>query len=153
MIRAPIFMLLFFALVGCVETAPSPAKTNNPGTSAAQTAKPADDEPMKGKSPQRKTIVTLTDAAAAKVRELQKESGKSYLRVAVKTGGSTGFMYDLQFDDHANVDEDYLDESRELKILVDRRSALFVQDASIDWQVTADGREGFYFDNPNAVQE
>ena len=44
-------------------------------------------------------------------------------------------------------------ESRGLKILVDRRSVLFIDGASVDLQVTADGREEFHFDNPNAVQE
>jgi len=62
-------------------------------------------------------------------------------------------MYDLQFDNQLDADEDYADDSHGFVILVDRRSALLIEGTSIDWQVTDDGREGFQFDNPNAVQE
>jgi len=153
MTRIAILMTLLIPLVGCAETAPSSANANNSPPPISSPSESTDTTPAPKKPPQQETVVTLTDAAVAKVREVQKQNGKPYLRVAVKSGGSTGFMYDLQFDDQLNADEDYLDESHGLKIVVDRKSALYIDGTSIDWQVTDDGREGFHFDNPNAVQE
>ena len=62
-------------------------------------------------------------------------------------------MYDLRFENQFDADEDYVDDSHGFKIIVDRKSALLIDGSSIDWQVTDDGREGFKFDNPNAVQD
>jgi iron-sulfur cluster assembly accessory protein len=98
------------------------------------------------------TVVKLTPAAIAHFREAQKEDGKPFLRVAVVSGGSTGFMYDLKFDDQINDENDYFDDMDGIKVVVDKRSALFLEGATIDWQTTADGRQGFHFDNPNAVE-
>lgn len=61
-------------------------------------------------------------------------------------------MYDLKFDDRVSRDDDYLDEQNGIQIVVDKRSALFLEGATIDWQTTPDGRQGFHFDNPNAVK-
>jgi iron-sulfur cluster assembly protein len=103
-------------------------------------------------TPQKRRIVNLTPIAATKLRELQQQDGKPFLRVSVISEGPTGYMYDLKFDDEANAGNDYLDEMEGISVVVDKRSALFLEDATIDWQTTADGRQGFEFDNPNAVK-
>jgi len=152
MTRTILLMLVLNAFAGCADTDPlspdsetSAADANAPSESTGITTTIDD-------APQKKSVVALTDAAAAKVREFKKEIGLPYLRVSVSPGGCTGFMYDLRFDDELNADSDYLDESHGLKIVVDRKSALYIDGASIDWQVLDDGREGFHFDNPNAVK-
>jgi iron-sulfur cluster assembly protein len=98
------------------------------------------------------SVVKLTPTAIAKVREAQEQDGKPYLRVSVVSGGSTGFMYDLKFDDRMSVENDNVDELGGIKVLVDKKSAVFLEGATIDWQTTPDGLEGFHFDNPNAVK-
>ena len=101
---------------------------------------------------QRRRVISLTPAAIAKLRGSRHEDGKAYLRVAVVAGGTTGFMYDMKFDNTFDRKNDYLDDVDGIKVVVDKRSALFLEGATIDWQTTPDGRQGFKFDNPNAVK-
>lgn len=98
------------------------------------------------------SIVTLTPAAASKVRDAQKQSGKPLLRVAVKTGGCTGFLYDLQFDDSSDPETDIKYFEKGITIVVDQRSSVYLEGAVVDWQIDGDGQAGFQFNNPNAVQ-
>jgi iron-sulfur cluster assembly accessory protein len=101
---------------------------------------------------EQRAVVKLTPTAIAEFREAQKQDGKPFLRVGVVSGGSTGFMYDLKFDDQINIENDYLSDVDGIKVVVDKRSALFLEGATIDWQITPDGQQGFRFDNPNAVE-
>lgn len=96
-------------------------------------------------------VVNLTPAAITAIRAAQ-EAGKPFLRVGVLRQGPTGYMYDLKFDDRLNADDDYLDHVDEIKIVVDQRSAPYLEGTTIDWQTTPDGRQGFHFNNPNAKQ-
>jgi iron-sulfur cluster insertion protein len=96
-------------------------------------------------------VVTLTPAAVAKLHEA-KQPGKPYLRVSVVRHGATSFMYDLKFDDRLSVDNDYIHEANGITTVVDKTSAILLEGATIDWQTTSDGRQGFQFDNPNAVK-
>jgi len=61
-------------------------------------------------------------------------------------------MYDMKFDDTFERDKDYMDDVNGIKVVVDKRSSLFLMGATIDWQTGPDGRQGFKFDNPNAVK-
>jgi Fe-S cluster assembly iron-binding protein IscA len=47
--------------------------------------------------------------------------------------------------------KDLVDQLDRITVIVDQTNDLFVQGASIDWQITEDGKQGFHFDNPNAV--
>jgi len=98
-----------------------------------------------------RTVVQLTTAAVKKLQEMPSRDEKPFLRVSVKSG-STGFQYDLKFDDHVNEGNDYLDSSGEIKVVVDKTSALFLEGVTIDWKTLADGRQGFHFNNPNAIE-
>jgi iron-sulfur cluster assembly accessory protein len=100
-----------------------------------------------------KEVVKFTPQALAKLREVQSKDGKPYLRVLVKSGGSTGYMYDMKMDDQYDPKSDFLNEQESIKIIVDMRSSLYLDGTTIDWQTTPDGRQGFKFDNPNAVKE
>jgi iron-sulfur cluster assembly protein len=103
-------------------------------------------------APNRRNVVALSEAAAAKVKELQRENAKKYLRVAVKQGGKTGFMYDLQLEDAMDPDKDWVGESRGVLIVVDKSSAHLVEGSTINWVETKEKR-GFEFDNPLAVKQ
>src|SRR6185437_6311637 len=129
-------LVIMLALSGCNHGDDAPSESP---TGTAEKKSPAATE-------KKRAVVRLTARALAKIREEQE--GKPFLRVAVVSGGSTGFMYDMKFDDQINVASDYLDELEEITVVVDKRSALFLEGATIDWQITADGAEGFYFDNP-----
>ncbi|MDR2454124.1 MAG: iron-sulfur cluster assembly accessory protein [Bifidobacteriaceae bacterium] len=96
--------------------------------------------------------VSLTPAAAAKVKELlARESNKELkLRLAVEPGGCAGLMYDLGFDDSA-LEGDATVLFDGVALVVDQLSAPLVQGAVIDFEDTISA-QGFSIDNPNARQ-
>ena len=95
-------------------------------------------------------MITLTENAASKVAELIQEEGAPNLalRVAVKSGGCSGFTYDMYFDSDIAVD-DNVQEFGGVKVVVDAVSAPMLLGASLDYK---DGltQAGFAITNPNA---
>jgi iron-sulfur cluster assembly accessory protein len=94
--------------------------------------------------------VTMTEAAATKAKSLLDQEGRDdlALRIAVQPGGCAGLRYNLFFDDRA-LDGDLVVEFGGVRLIVDRMSAPYVQDASIDFVDTIE-KQGFTIDNPNA---
>ena len=97
-------------------------------------------------------IVTLTPKAAAKVQEFQAQMGKQNLRVSVKLQGPTGFMYDLDMVD-LGESSDLRGVSNGIPLLIEGRSVPLIKGTVIDWRTNDDGNEGFFFENPNAVDQ
>ena len=98
------------------------------------------------------TLVSLTERAAAKIRELQstEPAGEAeVLRVAIQGGGCSGFQYGLGFDRGA-VEGDHDLELHGVRVVVDPFSAPYLTGATIDY---LDGiqESGFKIDNPHAV--
>ena len=95
--------------------------------------------------------VVLTDAAAAKAKALLDQEGRAdlALRIAVQPGGCAGLRYNLFFDDRS-LDGDLTVVFGGVKLTVDRMSAPYVQDATIDFVDTIE-KQGFTIDNPNAT--
>jgi iron-sulfur cluster assembly protein len=95
----------------------------------------------------RRKIISLTDAAAARVQEIIAKGGKPYLRVGVNNGGCAGMEYTL---DYAAAAEsfDELVEDKGVQILVKADAVLFLLGSVIDYEV---GRlsSKFVFRNPN----
>ena len=94
------------------------------------------------------SIVSLTPAAAAKIRDLMAgEEDVSVLRVAIEGGGCSGFQYGLGFDRGAQEGDHEFD-CEGVKVVVDPFSAPYLQGASIDF---LDGLQesGFKIENPN----
>jgi len=97
------------------------------------------------------TGLTLTDAAASKVKALIDAEGEAglALRVAVKPGGCAGFQYDLFFDNHI-VEGDVVKEFSGVNVVIDRMSVEHVDGAIIDFVDTI-AESGFKIENPNAA--
>ena len=107
---------------------------------------------MSGMEIQERTdsLVTLTPAAAAKVRQLMEgESDVSVLRVAIEGGGCSGFQYGLGFDRGA-VEGDHEYEVEGVRVVVDPFSAPYLRGATVDYLETIQ-ESGFKIENPNAV--
>jgi iron-sulfur cluster assembly protein len=100
----------------------------------------------------RRTVVKLTRSAVTELRKAQAQEGKRYLRVGVLNEGPTGYMYSMGFDDQFDVENDCIDDVDGITIIVNRFSAIYLDGVTIDWKTDSDGRQGFHFDNPNAVQ-
>jgi iron-sulfur cluster assembly accessory protein len=96
------------------------------------------------------TGVLLSDHAAAKVKALLEQEGRSdlALRVAVQPGGCSGLRYQLYFDDRS-VDGDRVQDFGGVNVVVDKMSQPYLSGASIDFVDTIE-KQGFTIDNPNA---
>ena len=95
----------------------------------------------------RPKIVSLTDAAAERVREIMSERGAGFLRVGVKNGGCAGMEYAM---DYAEA-PDALDElvtDKDVQIVVDAKAVLFLLGSVVDYEITP-LHEKFVFSNPN----
>ncbi|MGA0863801.1 MAG: HesB/IscA family protein [Ilumatobacteraceae bacterium] len=96
-------------------------------------------------------MITLTDSATQKVAQLIEAEGADLaLRVAVKSGGCSGFSYDMYFDSDIAADDVTLTFGQ-VKVVVDPASAPMLEGASLDY---ADGltEQGFKISNPNATR-
>ncbi len=95
----------------------------------------------------RPKIVTLTDAAAARVNEIVAKGGKPFLRVGVVNGGCAGMEYTLDYAvEPAQFDE--LVEDKGVRILVAADAVLFLLGSEIDYETTRLASK-FVFRNPN----
>jgi iron-sulfur cluster assembly accessory protein len=105
---------------------------------------------MSEATPTATSVVSLSESAAAKVRELlaRESQGDLALRIAVEPGGCSGLRYALFFDDRA-LDGDVRNEVNGVQLVTDRMSAPYLTGASIDF-VDSIEKSGFTIDNPNA---
>ncbi len=95
----------------------------------------------------RPRIVTLTDAAAARVREIMSTRDAGFLRVGVTNGGCAGMEYVMDYADAPEMLDEVVEDNG-VRILVDAKAVLFLLGAEIDYEVTP-LHEKFVFNNPN----
>ncbi len=95
-------------------------------------------------------LISLSDAAAAKVATLLAEEGDELLglRVAVRAGGCSGFSYEMFFDAETGPN-DHVAVFGPVTVKVDPASAPHLAGATLNYN---DGLQdaGFSIDNPNA---
>lgn len=94
--------------------------------------------------------VSLTDQAAAKVRNLLDQEGRDdlRLRVAVQPGGCSGLIYQLFFDERL-MEDDLVRDFSGVELVVDKMSSPYLEGATVDFEDTIQ-KQGFTIDNPNA---
>jgi iron-sulfur cluster assembly protein len=97
-------------------------------------------------------MIKVSEGARNKISQLMNEDGfdvqKHFVRVGVKSGGCSGLSYDLNFD-QKRVEDDKLFEANDVKILVDKRSFLYLVGTTLEYSGGLNG-SGFVFNNPNA---
>ena len=97
------------------------------------------------------TIVSLTDAASLKLRELTKDetSPEIGLRVYVYSGGCSGYRYGMMLEDQPTAEDNVLS-ANGVRVYIDNTSVPLIQGSEIDYVDTLMGA-GFTVNNPNAV--
>ena len=97
-------------------------------------------------------MIKVSSSAQEKVSQLMREEGfnptQDFVRVGVKSGGCSGLSYDLSFD-NSKSDQDRLFEDNQVKILVDKKSLLYLLGTTLEYSGGLNGK-GFIFNNPNA---
>lgn len=97
-------------------------------------------------------MIKVSESAKIKVSVLMQEEGfdpaYDFVRVGVKSGGCSGLSYNLNFD-KKQLDEDRLFEDNNVRIIVDKKSLLYLAGTTLEYSGGLNGK-GFVFNNPNA---
>ncbi|MCB0458204.1 MAG: iron-sulfur cluster assembly accessory protein [Flavobacteriaceae bacterium] len=97
-------------------------------------------------------MIKVSDSAKTKIAQLMSEEGfnpeKDFVRVGVKSGGCSGLSYELTFD-KKQFSEDKLFEDTPIKIVVNKKSFLYLVGTTLEYSGGLNGK-GFVFNNPNA---
>ena len=97
-------------------------------------------------------MIKVSEGAKKRIVYLMQEDGfdavRDYVRVGVKSGGCSGLSYELKFDS-AQTEGDKLIEDNEIKIVVDKKSVLYLAGTILEYSGGLNGK-GFVFNNPNA---
>jgi iron-sulfur cluster assembly protein len=112
---------------------------------AATTATTAPAKPPRVK----RQAMTLTDAAAARIKELLDKRGKpsAGIRISVRTKGCSGLSYTLEYaDERGKFDE--VVEDKGVTVLIDPKASMFIFGTEMDF-VEEKMQAGFKFTNPN----
>ena len=97
-------------------------------------------------------MIHLTDNAVKEIKRMMEKQGKTgqALRLGVRGGGCSGLSYTMQFDDPTPGEWDEVFEFDGLKVLVDKKSYLYLNGTTVDYSHDLNNA-GFKFHNPNAV--
>jgi iron-sulfur cluster assembly protein len=97
----------------------------------------------------RPKVVSLTEAAAARVKDIMAKAERPYagLRVGVKNGGCAGQEYVLEYAENAEPLDEVI-EDKGVTILVEPKAVLFLIGSEIDYEVSKLAAK-FVFRNPN----
>ena len=98
------------------------------------------------------TMIKVSEDAKKRIALLMAEEGydaqKDFVRVGVKSGGCSGLSYELKFD-KTQAEHDKLFEDNQVKIVVDKKSVLYLAGTILEYSGGLNGK-GFVFNNPNA---
>lgn len=95
-------------------------------------------------------MIKVSDKAKEKVISLMSEEGieNGFVRVGVQGGGCSGLSYKMEFDNKIKP-EDQIFEDKGVKVVVDKKSILYLVGTELDYSGGLNGK-GFQFINPNA---
>jgi len=98
---------------------------------------------------QRSKAMTLTDAAAERVKEIMASSSEPLagLRIGVKKGGCAGMEYTMEYAEARRPHEEVVEDNG-VKIFIEPKAILFLLGTRMDYR-TEKLSAGFVFDNPN----
>ena len=95
----------------------------------------------------RPQVVSLTDRAAERVKEIIARGDKPYLRVGVKNGGCAGQEYVLDYAETADPLDEMVND-KGVQILIEPKAVLFLIGTEIDYEISRLSAK-FVFRNPN----
>lgn len=98
----------------------------------------------------RPKVVSLSDAAARRVREVMADrygAGGGFLRVGVKNGGCAGMEYTMSYAETPDALDERVSDNG-VEIIIDSKAVLFLLGSTIDYETT-DLHSKFVFRNPN----
>ena len=99
-------------------------------------------------SPSKFKVLTLTDAAAARAKEIMaSRPDVKGLRLGVENGGCAGMEYTMDWAEEATPGDEIV-EDKGVTILIEPKAVLFLLGTEMDYQVDKLSAK-FVFNNPN----
>jgi iron-sulfur cluster assembly protein len=98
-------------------------------------------------------MVEITETAKKQLIRLMEDDGmgeNAFVKVGVESGGCSGLSYKLDFVKEKQ-ENDQLIEDNQIKLLVDKKSLLYLAGTVLDYSGGLNGK-GFTFNNPNATR-
>ena len=97
----------------------------------------------------RPQVMRLTDAAAARIKDILEKSGTptAGVRVGVKNGGCAGMAYTMNYAERADPTDEVV-EDKGVRVLIDPKAVLFLLGTEMDYKIDKLSA-GFVFNNPN----
>lgn len=95
--------------------------------------------------------IKLTEAAAKEAKTYIEDNKEGYLRIGVRGGGCSGFEYTINLSHEYDEQKDTLYHQHGVDVIVDKKSALYLDGTIVDYHNDI-ARQGFTFNNPNAVK-
>ncbi len=108
-------------------------------------------KPVRRPARPRPKAITLSDAAASRVKEIMGRAGGKVVgvRISVKNTGCAGMSYAMEYASELNPLDEKV-EDKDVTILIDPKAVLFLIGTEMDYK-TDKFESGFVFKNPNAV--
>jgi iron-sulfur cluster assembly protein len=97
----------------------------------------------------RPAILSMTNAAAARVRELMAKDEGIGLRVGVKNGGCAGMEYTMEWAKESKPFDEVVEQDG-AKVLIEAKALMFLLGTQMDYQIGI-LKSGFVFNNPNQI--
>jgi iron-sulfur cluster assembly accessory protein len=100
---------------------------------------------------ERPPMISLTDTAVARVKELVSQSSEPVLglRIGVSARGCSGLSYSVEYASEAKRFEEVIEQDG-VKVLIDPAAVMFLIGSVVDYEESK-FTSGFTFKNPNAV--
>ena len=99
-----------------------------------------------------KQVITLTDNAASRIKDIMsKDENKSLgVRVGVKSGGCAGMSYVMEYTKETNPNDEII-EDKGVKVFVDSAAVIYLLGTEMDYKKD-DFSSSFIFKNPNETE-
>jgi iron-sulfur cluster assembly protein len=95
-------------------------------------------------------MINISDSARDRLLHLldNDTAQNQFVRVGVESGGCSGLSYKLDFDNAKNEDDELIEDNK-IKLLVNKKSFLYLVGTILEFSDGLNGK-GFVFNNPNA---
>ena len=99
-----------------------------------------------------KQVITLSDKAAARVKEIMAQSKEKIVgvRVGVASGGCAGMSYVMEYAKEANPNDEIV-EDKGVKVLIDPKAIMYLLGTEMDYK-KEELSSTFIFKNPNETE-
>ena len=99
-----------------------------------------------------KQIISLSENAAERIKEIMSEAGDQFLgvRVGVKSGGCAGMSYVMEYTNEINPNDEVI-EDKGVKVYIDSAAVMYLLGTEMDYK-KEEFSSTFVFNNPNETE-